>query len=357
ELISLELADGLAPVGDLLKSNFLNELPLDLFGIELSKVVEIIANAPIRVGAFISLDKTMIKEIQNGVDLHTRNVVMFGKALNFLPQGITEKKFAKIRKYKPPKNWKEKYKAKDERSWLLRFHTQTAGCSLTAQQPENNIVRTAIQALSAVMGGTQSLHTNAMDETLALPSERAALIALRTQQVIAHETGVANTVDPLGGSYFVEALTDKMEKEAEEYFAEIEKRGGVLTCIEEGFFQTEIARAAYQFQKEIENKERVIVGVNDYTMENEKIDIPVLKIDKECERKQIAALQKIKAERDNGKVQVSLDKLKQVATDGGNTFEAILECSREYATLGEMCDVLRSVWGEHVENPAAMQVS
>ena len=252
---------------------------------------------------------------------------------------------------------KEKYKAKNQRSWLLRFHSQTAGCSLTAQQPENNIVRTAIQALSAVMGGTQSLHTNAMDETLALPSERAALIALRTQQVIAYETGVANTVDPLGGSYFVEALTDKMEKEAEEYFAEIEKRGGVLTCIEEGFFQTEIARAAYQFQKEIESKERVIVGVNDYTLENEKIDIPVLKIDKECERKQIAALQKIKAERNNGQVQVLLDKLKQVATDGGNTFEAILECSREYATLGEMCDVLRDVWGEHVENPAAMQVS
>ncbi len=270
--------------------------------------------------------------------------------------------FEEIAKYRAARriyarHMKEKYKAKNERSWLLRFHTQTAGCSLTAQQPENNIVRTAIQALSAVMGGTQSLHTNAMDETLALPSERAALIALRTQQVIAHETGVANTVDPLGGSYFVEALTDKMEKEAEEYFAEIEKRGGVLTCIEEGFFQTEIARAAYQFQKEIESKERVIVGVNDFTIENEKIDIPVLKIDKECERKQVAALQKVKAERNNGKVQVSLDKLKQVAEGGGNTFEVILECSREYATLGEMCDVLRSVWGEHVENPAAMQVS
>ena len=270
--------------------------------------------------------------------------------------------FEEIAKYRAARriyarHMKEKYKAKNEKSWLLRFHTQTAGCSLTAQQPENNIVRTAIQALSAVMGGTQSLHTNSMDETLALPSERAALIALRTQQGIAHETGVANTVDPLGGSYFVEALTDKMEKEAEEYFAEIEKRGGVLTCIEEGFFQTEIARAAYQFQKEIESKERVIVGVNDYTLENEKIDIPVLKIDKECERKQIAALKKIKAERNNGQVQVSLDKLKQVATDGGNTFEAILECSREYATLGEMCDVLRDVWGEHVENPAAMQVS
>ena len=270
--------------------------------------------------------------------------------------------FEEIAKYRAARriyarHMKEKYKAKNEKSWLLRFHTQTEGCSLTAQQPENNIVRTAIQALSAVMGGTQSLHTNSMDETLALPSERAALIALRTQQVIAHETGVANTVDPLGGSYFVEALTDKMEKEAEEYFAEIEKRGGVLTCIEEGFFQTEIARAAYQFQKEIESKERVIVGVNDYTLENEKIDIPVLKIDKECERKQIAALMKIKAERNNGQVQVLLDKLKQVAEGGGNTFEAILECSREYATLGEMCDVLRDVWGEHVENPAAMQVS
>jgi methylmalonyl-CoA mutase N-terminal domain/subunit len=270
--------------------------------------------------------------------------------------------FEEIAKYRAARriyarHMKEKYKAKNERSWLLRFHTQTAGCSLTAQQPENNIVRTTTQALGAVLGGTQSLHTNAMDETLALPSEKAALIALRTQQIIAHETGVANTVDPLGGSYFVEALTDKLEKEAEEYFAEIERRGGVLTCIEEGFFQREIARAAYNFQKEIEDKERVIVGVNDYTMDNEKIDIPVLRIDKKVETDQVAALQKVKAERDNGKVKASLDKLKQVAADGGNTIEAILECSRHYATLGEMCDVLREVWGEHVENPAAMQVS
>ncbi|HEX2897181.1 MAG TPA: methylmalonyl-CoA mutase family protein, partial [candidate division Zixibacteria bacterium] len=192
--------------------------------------------------------------------------------------------FEEIAKYRAARriyarHMKEKYKAKNEKSWLLRFHTQTAGCSLTAQQPENNIIRTTTQALGAVLGGTQSLHTNAMDETLALPSEKAALIALRTQQVIAYETGAANTIDPLGGSYFVEALTDKMEKEAEEYFSEIERRGGVLACIEEGYFQREIAKSAYRFQQEIESEERIIVGVNKFDVKDEKIEIPVLKID------------------------------------------------------------------------------
>lgn len=270
--------------------------------------------------------------------------------------------FEEIAKYRAARrifarHMREKYKAKNEKSWLLRFHTQTAGVSLTAQQPENNIVRTTTQALGAVLGGTQSLHTNAMDETLALPSEKAALIALRTQQIIAYETGVANTVDPLAGSYFVEALTDKMEQESEEYFAEIERRGGVLTCIEEGYFQRELAKSAYSFQKEIEKNERVIVGVNRFEIKDEKIEIPVLKIDPKFEQHQIDSLKKIKAERDNGAVQVSLDKLRTAARGNGNTFEAILECSKLYATLGEMCDVLREVWGEHVENPAAMQVS
>jgi methylmalonyl-CoA mutase N-terminal domain/subunit len=270
--------------------------------------------------------------------------------------------FEEIAKYRAARriyarHMKEKYHAKNPRSWMLRFHTQTAGCSLTAQQPENNIVRTAIQALSGVLGGTQSLHTNSMDETLALPSEKAALIALRTQQVIAYETGVANTVDPLAGSYFVEALTDQMEAETEKYFAEIERRGGVLACIDEGYFQREIARSAYRFQREIEAKDRVIVGVNDYTMDDEKIVIPVLKIDEQVEKDQVAFVKKTRAQRDNAKVKATLAHLKEVAAGRGNTFEAILECARVYVSVGEMCDVMREVWGEHVESPSAMQVS
>ncbi len=271
--------------------------------------------------------------------------------------------FEEIGKYRAArriwaKRMRDKYGAKNPKSWLMRFHTQTAGCSLTAQQPENNIVRTAIQALSGVLGGTQSLHTNSMDETLALPSEKAALIALRTQQVIAYETGVANTVDPLGGSYFVEAMTDLMEAEAEKYFEEIDRRGGVLACIEEGFFQRELARAAYRYQQELETKERIVVGVNEFVIEDEKLDIPVLKIDYAAERDQVAALQKLKATRNNGAVQVALDKLrKTAATPDGNTFEAIMDCVRVYATLGEMCDVLRAEWGEYVETQAAMAAS
>ncbi|MFZ1685039.1 MAG: methylmalonyl-CoA mutase family protein [Candidatus Zixiibacteriota bacterium] len=270
--------------------------------------------------------------------------------------------FEEIAKYRAARrifarHMKEKYKAKNPRSWMLRFHTQTAGVSLTAQQPEINIARVAIQALSGVLGGTQSLHTNSMDETLALPSEKAALIALRTQQIIAYETGVANTVDPLAGSYFVEALTDKMEAEAEEYFAEIERRGGVLQCIEDGFFQREIAKAAYRHQQELESKDRIIVGVNDFVLENEKIDIPVLRIDPSVEKEQVAFLKRIKSQRDNGAVQASLENLRKVALGKGNTFEAIYACVKVYATVGEMCDVLRQTWGEHTESAAAMQVS
>jgi methylmalonyl-CoA mutase N-terminal domain/subunit len=270
--------------------------------------------------------------------------------------------FEEIAKYRAARriyarHMRDKYKAKNPKSWMLRFHTQTAGCSLTAQQPENNITRVALQALSGVLGGTQSLHTNSMDETLALPSEKAALIALRTQQIIAYETGVANTVDPLAGSYFVESLTDQMEQETEKYFAEIERRGGVLQCIEDGYFQREIAKAAYRFQRELEAKDRVIVGVNDFVMDNEKIDIPVLRIDEQVQKDQIAFLQRVKRERNNAAVQASLAKLRQVASGRGNTFEVILECSREYASVGEMCDVLRECWGEHVESASAMQVS
>ena len=270
--------------------------------------------------------------------------------------------FEEIAKYRAARriysrHMRDKYKAKNPKSWMLRFHTQTAGCSLTAQQPENNITRVALQALSGVLGGTQSLHNNSIDETLAMPSEKAALIALRTQQIIAYETGVANTVDPLAGSYFVEALTDQMEQEAEKYFDEIERRGGVLQCIEDGYFQREIAKAAYRFQQELEAKDRVIVGVNDFVMDKEKIDIPVLRIDEQVQKDQMAFLQKIKRERNNAAVQASLEKLRRVASGKGNTFEVILECSKAYASVGEMCDVLRECWGEHVESAAAMQVS
>ena len=270
--------------------------------------------------------------------------------------------FEEIAKYRAARRiyarrMRDKYGAKDERSWLLRFHTQTAGCTLTAQQPENNIVRVALQALAGVMGGTQSLHTNSMDETLALPSQKAVLIALRTQQVIAYETGVANTVDPLGGSWFVEALTDQIESEAEKIFAEIDERGGVFNCIEEGYFQREIARSAYRYQREIETRERVIVGVNDYIMEDEKLEIPILRIDRQAELDQAAFVRKVKAERAGDTVRVNLEKLREVALGDGNTFEVILDCARAYASVGEMCDVLRSTWGEWNESQSAMQVS
>ena len=263
--------------------------------------------------------------------------------------------FEEIAKYRAARRiWarrmRDKYKAKKEQSWLLRFHTQTAGCSLTAQQPENNLMRTAFEALSGVLGGTQSLHTNSMDETLALPSEKAVLLALRTQQVIMHETGVANTIDPLAGSYFIEHLTDKLEAEAEAYFAEIERRGGVLQCIEEGYLQREIAKSAYRYQKEIERKERIIVGVNDYVMK-EKIVIPVLRIDETVARDQLAALHKMKQSRDNDKVKRTLADLAACARGGGNTMAAILDCVRVYATEGEIVDTLRPIFGEYQEPP------
>jgi len=270
--------------------------------------------------------------------------------------------FEEIAKYRAArriyaKRMKNKYGAKDPRSWLLRFHTQTAGCSLTAQQPENNIVRVALQAMSGVLGGTQSLHTNSMDETLALPSEKAVKIALRTQQIIAHETGVPNTVDPLAGSYFVETLTNQMEAAAEKYFEEIERRGGMIECVEEGYPQREIAKAAYSFQREIEEQQRIIVGVNGYVEEDEEIDIPVLRIDRETELEQCTALKSVREKRDNADVKRTLEALRHVARGNGNTFEAILDCSRAYVSLGEMCDVLREEWGEYVEPPSAMVAS
>ncbi|MEE9554033.1 MAG: methylmalonyl-CoA mutase family protein [candidate division Zixibacteria bacterium] len=249
------------------------------------------------------------------------------------------------------RHMKDRYGAKDQRSWLMRFHTQTAGCSLTAQQPENNIVRTAFQGLAGVLGGTQSLHTNSMDETYALPSEKAVHIALRTQQLIAHESGVANTMDPLAGSYFVESLTNEMEREAEEYFAEIEKRGGVLKCIEEGYFQRELAESAYRYQKEIESKDRIVVGINDFTEDDEEVKIPILKIDDKVEKEQLASLKKIKTSRDNDRVKTCLATLKKAAQDGSNHMPPLLDCVRCYTTEEEITSVLTEVYGIYTEPP------
>jgi methylmalonyl-CoA mutase N-terminal domain/subunit len=248
------------------------------------------------------------------------------------------------------KRMRYKYGAKDERSWKLRFHTQTAGCTLTAQQPENNIVRVAYQALAGVLGGTQSLHTNSMDETLALPSEKAVKIALRTQQIIAYETGVPHTIDPFAGSYFMEDLTNKMEDKAEAYFDKIDELGGVIPAIEKGYFQKEIAMAAYQYQAEIENKDRIIVGVNDFKDEDEKIEIPLLQISSEVEINQREALKKLRAERENNKVTTCLAALKQGAKSDKNLMPLLIECAKNYASLGEMVNVLKEVFGEYVES-------
>ncbi len=243
---------------------------------------------------------------------------------------------------------RETFGAKDPRSWLLRFHTQTAGSSLTAQQPENNVVRTAWQALAAVLGGTQSLHTNSMDEALALPSEYAVKVALRTQQLIAHESGAANTVDPLAGSYFVEAQTNRLEKEAYDYFHKIEALGGVLLSIEKGFFQREIAEAAYRYQMEIDSRQRVVVGINEH-LEKEPVHIPLLKLDPEGYERQVARLEQVRRERDNEKVGVTLEALQSTAEGTENTMPRILDCVRAYATLGEIMGVLRKVFGEYRE--------
>lgn len=249
------------------------------------------------------------------------------------------------------KRLRDKYGAKNERSWQLRFHTQTAGCTLTAQQPENNIVRVAFQALAAVLGGTQSLHTNSMDEALALPSEKAVKIALRTQQIIAHETGVANTADPLGGSYYVESLTMKMEEDAEKYFAEIDRLGGVVDAIEKGYMQREIARSAYRYQQEFDSKERIIVGVNGFAEPNEKLEIPVLKISEEVEKSQVARLRDVKASRNADDVKAMLNSIRDTARDCSNLMPVFVEAMHKYVTLGEICGVLREEFGTYEETP------
>jgi methylmalonyl-CoA mutase N-terminal domain/subunit len=241
---------------------------------------------------------------------------------------------------------RDRFKAKNPRSWWMRFHTQTAGCSLTAQQPYNNIVRTATEALAAVLGGTQSLHTNALDETLALPSEFAATIALRTQQILADETGVTNTIDPLAGSYFVESLTKLMEEKAWEYINKIDEMGGMLAAIDKGFPQMEIADAAYHYQRQIDKGEKVVVGVNKYVVE-EKAPPEILKIDEEIEEKQIARLQEMKKERDNRKVTQILKDLRAASKTDKNLMPYVVEAVREYATEQEICDVWRDTFGEY----------
>jgi methylmalonyl-CoA mutase N-terminal domain/subunit len=264
--------------------------------------------------------------------------------------------FEEIAKYRAARRiWarelRGKYGAKNPRSWLMRFHTQTAGVSLTAQQPELNIVRTALEALSAVLGGTQSLHTNSFDEALALPTEDAVRIALRTQQVIAHETGVVNTIDPLGGSYFVEHLTDKLEAEAYDYFSRIEQLGGVVSAIKENFFQREIADASYVYQSEVEAEQRIVVGVNRYQLDDEA-PIDIHRVDPALEDQQIARVRALKAGRDSAAVESALARLKEdAAHEDRNLMPPIVDAAKAYVTMGEMCDALREVWGVWRETP------
>jgi methylmalonyl-CoA mutase N-terminal domain/subunit len=241
---------------------------------------------------------------------------------------------------------KERFNAKKPESMRLRFHTQTAGCSLVAQQPMNNIVRVTIQALAAVLGGTQSLHTNSMDETLALPTEQAVTVALRTQQIIAEESGVANVIDPLGGSYFIEKLTDEMEQEAWNYINKIDQMGGIVSAIEKGYPQMEIADAAYRYQKQVENQQKIVVGVNKYKMD-EKDTIPILSIPKEVEQRQIERTKKIKTERDNNLVNKTLSRLKEAAKNNENLVPFVLDAVKAYASIGEIMDVMRTVFGEY----------
>ena len=262
--------------------------------------------------------------------------------------------FEEIAKYRAArriwaKRMKNKYGANNPRSWKLRFHAQTAGCSLTAQQPENNVARTGFQALAAVLGGTQSLHTNSMDETLALPTEKAAEIALRTQQLIAFETGVANVADPLGGSWFVESLTDHMETEAEKYFEEIENLGGVIPAIEKGYFQKEIAYAASEYQQKIDDKELIHVGVNDFIKEDEEIEIPLLEIGDEAENVQMESLTKLRKERDENMVQKALSRIQEACANSDNIMPPIIEASKAFATMGEIVVAMKAEFGEWQE--------
>src|SRR3954465_12568287 len=294
-----------------------------------------------------------IEYVQWGIDAGL-DVDAFAPQISFFFNSHSDF-FEEIAKFRAARKiWAEvmrdRFKAKNERSWKLRFHTQTAGVSLTAQQPYNNVVRTALQALAAVLGGTQSLHTNSLDEALALPTAEAATLALRTQQIIAHESGVTSMVDPLGGSYFLERLTLDMEREAKHYFDIIDRMGGMVEAIEQGFPQREISEASYRFQQAVEAREKIIVGVNDFVQEDET-PIPILYIDESTAERQLARLQDLRRTRDNDRVGRALDTLKETARGTGNTMYPLLDCARAYATVGEMCDALRDVWGEYEEVP------
>jgi methylmalonyl-CoA mutase, N-terminal domain len=261
--------------------------------------------------------------------------------------------FEEIAKYRAARRiWarvmRDRFGARDERSLKLRFHAQTAGVSLTAQQPMNNVMRTTLQALSAVLGGANSLHTNSLDEALALPTAEAATLALRTQQILAYETGVTDSVDPFGGSYFIERLTRDLEGEAEHYFEAIDKMGGMINAIERGFPQREIAESAYRFQQDVESKRQVIVGVNEFASEHGS-GIPILQIDEAAAGQQIAKVDRLRRTRNKVVVTRALDRLRKAAAGTENTMPALLDAVRAYATTGEMCDALRDVWGEYQE--------
>ena len=294
-----------------------------------------------------------IEYVQYGVDAGLA-VDDFVPRLSFFFNAHSEF-FEEIAKYRAARClWaramRDRFGARDERSLKLRFHSQTAGVSLTAQQPYNNVVRTALQALAAVLGGTQSLHTNSLDEALALPTSEAVTIALRTQQIIAEESGVANVVDPLGGSYFVEQLTSDMEREASGLFRTIDDMGGMVAAIEQGYPQKEIAESAYLFQQAVERGDKTIVGVNGYVSDGEQA-IPTLYIDDAAAERQLAKLERVKKARDAGRVRAALDDLRRAAAGTENTMGPILDAVRAYATVGEMCDTLRDVWGEYEEVP------
>jgi len=294
-----------------------------------------------------------IEYVQYGIDAGL-DVDDFAPRISFFFNSHSDF-FEEIAKFRAARRlWAEvmrdRFGARHDRSWKLRFHTQTAGVSLTAQQPYNNVVRTALQALAAVLGGTQSLHTNSLDEALALPTAEAATLALRTQQIIAHESGVTNLVDPLGGSYFLERLTLDMEQGARDYFATIDKMGGMVEAIEQGFPQKEIAEASYRFQQAVEQRQKIIVGVNDYVQEDEP-RLPILYIDESTAERQLGRLDELRKTRDNDRVRRALGTLKDAARGTGNTMYPLLDAARAYATVGEMCDALREVWGEYEEVP------
>jgi methylmalonyl-CoA mutase, N-terminal domain len=294
-----------------------------------------------------------VEYVQYGVDAGL-DVDVFAPRISFFFNSHSDF-FEEIAKYRAARRiWahvmRDRFKAKNPRSWQLRFHTQTAGVSLTAQQPYNNVVRTALQAMAAVLGGTQSLHTNSLDEALALPTEETATLALRTQQIIAHETGVANVVDPLGGSYFVEKLTRDIEEETLAYFDAIDRMGGMVAAIEQGFPQREIAESAYKFQQAVEQRDKTIVGVNDFISETEE-PIGTLYIDETAAERQLAKLGAVRATRDSARARQALDALKEGARGTANTMSLLVDAVRAYATVGEMCDALREVWGEYEETP------